>query len=66
VTGYDWVDLLTDYRLALIEWLLVPLQDRLDGAGRDYWWPKMQCLIGAYRDHDCGALLADSASARIL
>ena len=58
VTGYAWDDLLNDYRLALIEWLLVPLQDRADGARRDYWWPKMRCLAGAFHDHGCADLLA--------
>jgi hypothetical protein len=58
VTGYSWADLLHDYRLALVEWLLQTLQDRADGAGRDYWWPKMQCLAAAYRDYRCTDLFA--------
>jgi hypothetical protein len=58
VGDYTWDDLRLDYRLALIEWLLQPLQDRQDGAPQDYWWPKMQCLAGAYRDFDCAELLA--------
>lgn len=57
VTGYDWGDLLRDYRLGVLAWLLVPLVDRAGGAARDYWWPKMRCLLGAYRNLDRAALL---------
>jgi hypothetical protein len=57
VRDYHWEDLVLDYQIALIEWLLVPLQDRLDGAGKDYWWPKMQCLAGAYEDWRVTTLL---------
>lgn len=57
VTGYTWTDLLTDYRCGLIYWLLAPVQDRYGGAGKEYWWPKMQCLVAAYRDWACEALL---------
>jgi hypothetical protein len=57
VTRYAWDDLLTDYRIGVIDWLLVPLQDRMDGSRRDYWWPKMQCLAGAFRDLGCADLL---------
>lgn len=57
VTGYSWDALLTDYRSGLIYWLLVPVQDRYGGAGKDYWWPKMQCLVAAFRDWECAALL---------
>lgn len=57
VTNYGWEDLLVDYRLGVLAWLLVPLIDRADGSARGYWWPKMQCLLGAYRDLACAALL---------
>ncbi len=57
VTGYAWEDLLMDYRCGLIYWLLVPTQDRYGGAGKDYWWPKMQCLVAAFRDWQCEILL---------
>ncbi len=57
VTGYSWENLLTDYRLGLIFWLLVPVQDGADGARKDYWWPKMQCLVAAFRDWRCADLL---------
>ncbi len=59
VSGYRWEDLLLDYHLAVIDWLLVPLQDRYDGSSRDYWWWKMQCLLGAFRDWHCQALLKE-------
>lgn len=57
VKGYSWEDLLLDYRHALVFWLLIPVQDGADGALRDYWWPKMQCLVAAYQDWECDALL---------
>jgi hypothetical protein len=57
VGSYAWDDLVLDYRHGLIYWLLVPLQDRFDGSARDYWWPKMQCLVSAFRDWQCADLL---------
>ena len=57
VHHYSWQNLLTDYRLGLIYWLLVPVQDGADGSRKDYWWPKMQCLVAAFRNWRCEALL---------
>lgn len=57
VIGYGWDDLVRDYRLAIIDWLLVPLQDRRDGSRKEYWWHKMQCLIKAFEDWQCERLL---------
>lgn len=57
VTGYSWAELLTDYRSGLIYWLLVPVQDCYGGASKEYWWPKMQCLVAAFRDWQCEKLL---------
>jgi thiamine kinase-like enzyme len=57
VSNYSWEELLTDYRTGLIFWLLIPVQDCHGGAGKDYWWPKMQCLAAAYREWNCIALL---------
>jgi hypothetical protein len=57
VSDYAWADLLTDYQTGLIYWLMVPLQDRYGGAGKDYWWPKMQCLVAAFREWRCADLL---------
>ena len=57
VANYTWQDLLLDYRHSIMAWLLVPVQDGSDGAGKDYWWPKMQCLVQAFQDWHCEALL---------
>ena len=57
VTHYTWEDLIADYQTGLIYWLLVPVQDRYDGSSRDYWWPKMQCLVAAFREWRCTELL---------
>jgi thiamine kinase-like enzyme len=58
VDNYSWEDLKIDYQSGLIYWLLVPLQDRYDGSGKDYWWPKMQCLVAAFREWRCAELLS--------
>ena len=57
VKGYTWDDLVTDYQNGLIFWLVMPVQDGADGSWKDYWWPKMQCLVAAFRDWRCEALL---------
>lgn len=57
VSAYSWADLTRDYRSGLIYWLLMPLQDRIDGASKDYWWPKMQCLVAAFEEWGCAELL---------
>jgi thiamine kinase-like enzyme len=57
VQRYSWDDLLTDYRIGLIYWLLVPVQDCYGGSSKEYWWPKMQCLVAAFREWGCERLL---------
>lgn len=59
VMDYAWHDLITDYQYSIIDWLLIPLQDRLDGAGKDYWFPKMQCLADAFEDWNCATLFVN-------
>jgi hypothetical protein len=61
VVGFGWDDLMTDYRLMIVLMIFFPLWDRVNGSRREYWWPKMQCLTGAYRDLDCHALLGPIA-----
>ena len=58
VMDYTYDDLRADYARALIDWVLVPVQDAANGSSLDYWWPKMQCLISAFRDWNCVSLLA--------
>ncbi len=57
VNQYTWEDLVTDYQLGLIYWVLMPVQDGADGSRKDYWWPKMQCLVAAFREWHCEELL---------
>ncbi len=57
VQGYAWEDLVADYQAGLIFWILMPVQDGRDGAGKEYWWPKMQCLLEAFEDWGCAELL---------
>ncbi len=57
VKDYTWDDLVIDYQIGLIFLLLMPVQDGADGSRKDYWWPKMQCLVAAFQDWRCEALL---------
>jgi hypothetical protein len=57
VRGYGWEQLRRDYRLSLIFLVLHPVWDAVSGSGRSYWWPKLACLTGGYRDWGCEALL---------
>lgn len=58
VRDYSWDQLLDDYRLMLTCMLQLTVWDQTNGSARSYWWPKMQCLVAAYRDHDAERLLA--------
>ena len=56
---YSREDCYDDYRLGIADyWLFYPIWDKTNGSGREYWWPKLRCLVGAYRDLDCAALLS--------
>ena len=57
VKGYEWDDLVVDYRLMLILRIFLPVWDASNGSPRAYWWPKLRCLTDAYRDWRCEELL---------
>jgi thiamine kinase-like enzyme len=57
VNDYSQEELHTDYQSGLIYWLLMPVQDRHGGSPKDYWWPKMQCLVTAFLEWRCDSLL---------
>ena len=57
VTGYSLTMLFEDYRLALIDMIFHPLWDTTYGAESAYWRPKLECLVAAYQDWNCEALL---------
>ncbi len=57
VRGYGWEQLMTDYRLTVVLMVFDPIHDQVSGSGKNYWWPKLRCLTGAYRDLECEALL---------
>lgn len=61
VQGYRWEELLADYRVGLIFWVLMPIQDGADGAAKEYWWPKLCCLLDAFEDWNCANLLGEHA-----
>jgi len=58
VKNYSWDDLLTDYKMGLIFWILMPVQDHFGRSNRKYWWPKMQCLVAAFEEWHCEDLLS--------
>jgi hypothetical protein len=62
VSEYGWNDLVMDYQLGLIFWVLMPVQDAADGSATDYWWPKMRCLTSAFREWGCATLLGSGDS----
>jgi hypothetical protein len=57
VRGYSWDDLLIDYRHMIIFMIFDPIWNQISGSPRSYWWPKLQCLAGAYQDLRCVELL---------
>lgn len=75
VEGFEWDDLMKDYRVKISWHIFHALwdcvsqppasdspEDRRSGQEKGYWWPKMQCSLAAYVDHDCAALLDEIAS----
>lgn len=57
VKDYTWDQLLEDYRLMIMFFLQVAIWDQTNGSVRDYWWPKLCCLLSAAQDHDSLGLL---------
>lgn len=57
IRNYSWDNLLLDYRLEIIEWLLSTIQDARNGSAHSYWLPKLQCLSAAFEDWHCMDLL---------
>jgi thiamine kinase-like enzyme len=60
IRNYGWDDLVLDYRLEIIEWLLTTVQDARNGSKRNYWLPKLQCVSAAFEDWHCADLLESS------
>jgi hypothetical protein len=56
VRDYTWDDLQTDYRLMIAYMIFDPVWNQTSGSSKAYWWPKLQCLVGAYRDWECDRL----------
>jgi aminoglycoside phosphotransferase (APT) family kinase protein len=56
IEAYRYEDLLTDYKTMITLMIFDPVWNQTAGSSKAYWWPKMQCLIGAFRDLDCAAL----------
>jgi hypothetical protein len=56
VDGYDWDDLLLDYRMMIAFVVFDPVFDHANGSPTAYWEPKMRCLTAAYVEWDCDQL----------
>jgi hypothetical protein len=59
--GVDFTfdDLLRDYRVAIAMMIFYAgLGCGRRGSRPSYWRPKMDCLLGAFRDHQCESLFA--------
>jgi hypothetical protein len=57
IIDFTWDDLLTDYKLMITYMLFDPVWNQTSGASQAYWWPKLQCLVGAFQDLECEELL---------
>jgi thiamine kinase-like enzyme len=53
---YDWSMLQNDYRLSLSYMLFDAVWNATSGSSREYWKPKMNCLVDAYQDWKCADL----------
>jgi hypothetical protein len=56
VRDYTWGNLSTDYRLMIAYMIFDPIWNQTSGSSKNYWWPKLQCLVAAYQDLNCGGL----------
>lgn len=53
---YDWFLLCDDYRLSLHYMLFDAVWNAVSGSSREYWKPKMKCLLESYQDWKCAEL----------
>ena len=53
---YDWSALCDDYRLCLCYMLFDAVWNAASGSAKEYWFPKLSCLISAYQDWECAGL----------
>jgi hypothetical protein len=58
VKHYSFEQLMDDYRAMITMVIWVAVWDQTYGSGKGYWWPKLQCLLGAYNDLDCDRLVS--------
>jgi hypothetical protein len=56
VSNYTWENFIRDYQLMVALMIFDPVWDATNGSRQDYWWPKLQCLTGAFKDLQCGVL----------
>jgi hypothetical protein len=57
VGNYTFNELLLDYRMSIAYNLLHPVWDQQNGSSEAYWRPKLNCLLAAFEDWDCMAML---------
>lgn len=53
---YDWDALSDDYRVCLCYMFFDAVWNATAGSSKEYWFPKINCLVSAYRDWDCTSL----------
>ena len=58
VTDYGLDQLREDYRLAVIGHLATPVWFQSLGLPPAIWWPHLHCILAAFEDLDCAALLS--------
>lgn len=54
--NYDWAALCDDYRLCLCYMFFDAVWNATAGSSKEYWLPKMNCLVAAHQDWECGKL----------
>jgi hypothetical protein len=56
VGNYTWENFFRDYQLMVALMIFDPVWDATNGSHQEYWWPKLQCLTGAFEDLQCAVL----------
>jgi aminoglycoside phosphotransferase (APT) family kinase protein len=57
ISSYSFENLFLDYRRCLVRNLTLPILFWSRGQRREYWRPRLDYALAAYRDHNCAELL---------
>ena len=58
VTGYDFEQLMNDYRLMIIFQLFAAIKEQVRGCAEPLWLNRLLCLLCAFEDLECQQLLS--------